>query len=265
MNAGPTIRVEAFPSVAAFEIEAARYIAATLAAALHERGRCLVALSGGKTPRGVYGRLRELLAVQPVDLHWVHLIFTDERMVPPGDPASNYGMAERELIARIPIPPSNVHRIMGEAEPEAAAREYGLALESLLPLFSGICDLALLGAGEDGHTASLFPGTNVLRERKHAVRAVFVPQLKSWRVTLTLPVINRSRAVLFLVTGERKAAIVRTILTSPKSVEELPATLVRPDAGTVTWMLDAAAASMVPAACLSESGTRASCSYLTAN
>jgi 6-phosphogluconolactonase len=237
-----TPRVSISPTVDDFEIASACEIAKGITAAIHERGGCLIALSGGHTPRGVYRRLADLLITQSVDLSRVHLIFGDERMVPPDDPDSNYGMIQREFISRVPIPTPNVHRIRGEVKADAAAREYERELQTLLPLFAGRCDLILLGLGEDGHTASLFPGSAVLRELQQTAREVFVPRLESWRVTLTLPVINRARAVLFLVTGGQKAAIVRNVLTSTRSREDLPATLVRPHPGSLSWMLDAEAA-----------------------
>jgi 6-phosphogluconolactonase len=239
----PTPRVDISPTVDDFEIAAAGAVVAAIKAAIHERGGCLIALSGGRTPRGVYRRLGDLLVTQSVDLSRVYLIFVDERMVPPDDSSSNYGMVQRELISRVPIPPLHVHRIRGEVKADAAACDYERELETVFPHFAGRCDLILLGVGDDGHTASLFPGTKVLRELQHTVQAVFVPRLGSWRVTLTLPVINRARAVLFLVTGEQKAAIVGKILASTQSREDLPATLVRPVSGTLTWMLDAEAAS----------------------
>jgi len=238
--------VTIFPTVDEVEIAAARAVGAVIKAAIAERGRCLVAFSGGRTPSGVYRRLGDLLVTQSVDLSRVQLIFVDERMVPPDDSGSNYGMIQREFISRIAFPPANVHRIRGEVKADAAARDYERELETVLPLFAGRCDLILLGVGEDGHIASLFPAAEVLGELWHTVREVFVPSLGSWRVTLTLPVINHARAVLFLVTGRQKAAIVGNILASIEARADLPATLVRPDSGTLTWMLDAAAASLIP-------------------
>ncbi len=239
----PTPRINISPTTGDFEIAAAGAIITKITAAIRERGKCLIALSGGNTPRGVYRCLADLLITQAVDLSRIHFIFSDERMVPPDDPNSNYGMVQHELISRMPILPLHVHRIRGEAKAEVAACEYERELQTLLPLFTGVCDLILLGVGEDGHTASLFPGTEILRERHKFVREVFVPHLASWRVTLTLPVINRARAVLFLVAGMKKAAIVKEILVSAKSREDLPATMVQPHPGALTWMLDADAAS----------------------
>jgi 6-phosphogluconolactonase len=242
----PTFRIDILPTEDNFEIAAANAVAAAITAAIKDRGGCLLALSGGRTPRGVYRCLGDLLLTQAVDLSRVYLIFVDERMVPPDDPGSNYGMVKRELISRIQIPPGHVHRIKGEVKAKASASDYERELKKVFPLFAGRCDLMLLGVGEDGHTASLFPGTKVLRELQNTVRAVFVQHLRSWRVTLTLPVINRARAVLFLVTGVHKAAIVEKVLASTQPREELPATLVRPDSGTLAWMLDAEAASRLP-------------------
>jgi 6-phosphogluconolactonase len=239
-------RVDILRTVDDFEITAARAILTAITAAIHERSGCLIALSGGLTPCGVYRRLGDLLVTQSVDLSRIYLIFVDERMVPPDNPDSNYGMIQREFLSRVSIPPAHVYRIMGEAKADAAARKYEKELQTIFPLFAGRCDLISLGVGGDGHTASLFPGTEVLRETQCEARAVFVPRLGSWRVTLTLPVINRARAVFFLASGEPKAAIVGKILASTQGNEDLPATLVCPDSGTLTWMLDAEAASRLP-------------------
>jgi 6-phosphogluconolactonase len=238
--------VDISPTVDDFEIAAARAAFEVITAAVCERGRCLIGLSGGHTPRGVYRRLADLLMAQSVDMSGACFIFVDERMVPPDDPDSNYGMVRRELISHIPIPPLHVCRIRGEAKAGIAARDYERELQEVFLPFAGRCDLILLGVGEDGHTASLFPGSPVLREIQNKASAVYVPHLGAWRVTLTLPVINCARAVFFLVTGGQKAAIVGRILASTKSSEALPATLVRPDPGTLRWMLDAEAASQLP-------------------
>lgn len=241
----PAPRVDILPTEGDCEITAAHAVVAAITGVLQERGKCLIALSGGRTPRAVYRHLGDLLVAGSVDLGQVYLIFVDERMVPPDDPASNYGMVRRNLISRVGAPLSHVYRIRGEVNPDKAAQEYERELEGVLPLFTGRSDMMLLGVGEDGHTASLFPGMNVLRERQRTVRAVFVPHLSSWRVTLTLPIINRSRAVLFLAAGEQKATIVGKILASTHSREDIPATMVRPDSGTIRWILDAKAASRI--------------------
>ncbi|HLX13396.1 MAG TPA: 6-phosphogluconolactonase [Bacteroidota bacterium] len=239
-------RVEILPTLGEFETAAAETILSSITEALRDRNKCLLGLSGGNTPREVYRHLGKLLVAQSVDVTRLHLIFVDERMVPPDDPASNYKMVQHELIEPASIPPSNVHRIKGELNPEIAASEYERELKPLFSIFNGRCDLIVLGVGADGHTASLFPGSEVLHEHERTAGAVFVPNLNSWRVTLTLPVINRSQAALFLVAGEEKAAIVGKIFANTHATEDMPATMVSPETGTVKWMLDAKAASKLP-------------------
>ena len=253
-----TPRVNISPTRDDFEIAAASAALKVITEALRERDGCLIALSGGRTPRGIYRRLGDLLVTKSVDMSRVYLIFVDERMVPPDDPDSNYGMIRREFISRVPMLPSHVYSIKGEEKADSAAHDYERELQTVFPLFADRCDLIVLGVGEDGHTASLFPGTTVLHEQQHKVRAVFVPRLENWRVTLTFPAINRARTVFFLVAGEQKAAIVRKIFASTQACGSLPATLVRPDSGTLTWMLDAEAASRLP----SERSTKTDSTFL---
>jgi 6-phosphogluconolactonase len=225
--------------------EAAQRFVDQAIAAVDVRGRFSVALSGGDTP----GRLYRLLAEEPhrqrVPWERIHLFWGDERCVPPDHPGSNYRLAAEWLIDRVPIPPDNVHRLRGELEPKAAARLYALELVDYFcgprPRF----DFVLLGLGSDGHTASLFPGSPALRETEHlavAVEASYEDR-PAHRVTLTLPAINAARSILFLVTGEAKAEIVHRVLDGPAG--QLPARLVDPVAGQLTWLLDAAAATLL--------------------
>jgi 6-phosphogluconolactonase len=166
-------------------------------------------------------------------------------MVPPDDPESNYGMVRHEIIRRVPLPAGNVHRIRGERPPDIAAGEYAADLGRALSFSGGRFDLVLLGLGGDGHTASLFPGTDVLGEREKSVRAVYVQRLSAWRVTVTLPVINSARNVMFLVSGSGKKDIVRRVLASPGPTAEIPATLVNPADSPPHWMLDSEAGASV--------------------
>ncbi len=172
----------------------------------------------------------------------IHLFWTDERAVPPDHQESNFGMAQRELIVKIAVPPENIHRIRGEMPPADAAQAYEADLKSHfggqgIPAF----DLLLLGVGEDGHTASLFPGSDALSEAGRLVVPVFSATARR-RVTLTLPVLNNARRILFLVSGPAKAGIVRAILAGERRTA-YPAGNVRPAGGTVTWLLDREAAS----------------------
>lgn len=199
-----------------------------------------LALAGGGTPRQAYAEIADRL-----DWSRVHLWFGDERHVPPDHAESNYRMVLETLLGRVPDPGPTVHRMPAErAALRLAAAEYAAELARTLPAGEdGVprLDLVILGMGADGHTASLFPGTCILRDHRWAA-AVYVPRLKAWRMSLTLPVINAARHVLFLVSGADKAQAVRQALEDPPTPTPLPAARIRP-AGTLEWYLDAEAAS----------------------
>ena len=205
------------------------------AEAIRTRGRFLVALSGGETPRRLYDRLA---ASSELDWAAVDVFWADERSVPAGDPASNYGSAHRALLAKISIPAENVHRIQGELSPLAAADACEVELRRVGA--DGRLDLILLGMGADGHTASLFPRHQALTEAGRWIVPVHAPADPAWRVTMTLPLINAARHVLFLVTGKEKAVAVRDL----QEGEPVPASMVRPANGTLTLLVDAEAASL---------------------
>jgi 6-phosphogluconolactonase len=212
-------------------------------AAIAASGRFAVALAGGSTPR----RLYELLAAPSAGYRaahpWgrTHVFFGDERAVPPDDPESNYGMARDALLARVPVPGENVHRIRGEEDPEVAARRY----EDELRAFFGAAprfDLVLLGMGADGHTASLFPGSPALDDPARWVAAPFVPALGVRRITLTLRALESASRVVFLVSGAAKAPVLARILSGGPGAMAFPAGRVRAPAGSVLWLVDRAAA-----------------------
>jgi 6-phosphogluconolactonase len=215
--------------------------------AVAERGPFAVALSGGSTPR----RLYELLGREPLRLQvpWqqVHLLWGDERCVPPDSAESNYRMAHEAFADHVPVPADNVLRIRGEDKPAEAAVAYEMSLRGLgrtigvTSLGSPIIDLVLLGIGTNGHTASLFPYSPALWVVERLAVATEVPEL-GWRITLTVPVINAARHVVFVVTGEEKAAVLARILQGPSKGDELPAQLIAPRPGRLTWLLDEAAA-----------------------
>lgn len=226
---------------------AAETMAVRAAESIRERGRFVVALSGGSTPLSLF----ELLASPPfaskIDWRHVHICWGDERSVPPDDARSNYRMACDALLDHVPIPEAHIHRMRGEDVPERAAAAYEAELRAL---FDGSeaydefpsLDLILLGLGTDGHTASLFPSGSALREQSRWVVADYVESVSMWRITLTLPLINASRYVLFLVAGAEKADVVQRILAAPGFAPSLPAALVVPARGLLRWILDGAAA-----------------------
>jgi 6-phosphogluconolactonase len=208
---------------------AADRIARVIDQAVTRRGRATVALSGGATPRAVYRRLaRHRLPWEKVEIY-----FGDERAVPPEDPESNYRMARETLLDAVPIPPNHVHRMPAERpDREAAAAEYAAQLPEQF-------DLIVLGVGEDGHTASLFPGSSALGETRHKVVAVAGPKAPHRRLTITPPVIASAFTVLVLASGAGKAKAVAQALEGSERPVDCPAQLARHG----IWILDHAAAS----------------------
>jgi 6-phosphogluconolactonase len=211
-------------------------------AAVGERGRFTWALAGGSTPRALY----HLLAGDPYRerMPWnaIHFFWGDERHVPPDHPDSNFRMAREAMLDAVPVPPENIHRVPAE-EPDArrAAAAYEAALRSFFALASGEFprfDLILLGLGKEGHTASLFPGSDVLHERER------LEAHKTFRITLTPPVLNHARRTMFLVSGEEKAEALRAVLEGEREPERYPAQIVE---GNRLWMVDRSAARLLKA------------------
>ncbi|MGB9075172.1 MAG: 6-phosphogluconolactonase [Terriglobales bacterium] len=211
--------------------------------AIGAQGRFAVALSGGSTPKNLYSLLPENYA----DFAWARtfFFFGDERHVPPDHPDSNYRMVSEALLAKIPIPAENVHRVRAEnPDAAAAALEYEEELRHFFELEPGELprfDLILLGLGPEGHTASLFPDSEALKEQSRLVVANWVEKLNANRITFTLPVLNRAAEVMFLASGAEKADIVGQVLRG-NNTPPLPAQRVLPDDGKLVWMLDEAAA-----------------------
>ena len=214
--------------------------------AVAQRGRFTIALAGGSTPKSLYN----LLATNArTALPWDRMFFFwgDERHVPPTDPDSNYRMADETMLAKIPVAAANVFRMKTE-NPEAAAvaADYEQTLRKFFQLEPGqvpTFDLILLGMGPDGHTASLFPDTAALQEKSRLVLANWVEKMKTYRITLTLPVLDAARCVIFLVSGTDKATALHAVLEGDAPGEQYPAKLVQPRQGKLIWLVDRAAAS----------------------
>ena len=235
--------VTVYPDTESFINGCASFIAGLAVEAVAGRGRFALALSGGDTPRPVYEKLSTAGYAGDIDWSRVHVFFGDERCVPPEDARSNYRMAREALLDRVSLPPSNVHRIRGEDDPEQAALAYERDLQRLFrtetfPAF----DLVCLGLGGDGHTASLFPGAAALRESARWVVAHHGESAGVWRVTFTAPLINAARHVAFLVCGEDKSDALRQVLEGPYRPNVLPAQMIQPVSGGLCWLVDAAAA-----------------------
>ena len=212
-----------------------------------ERNQFLVALNGGSTPN----RLFQLLATEfhgNVDWSKVHVFWGDERCVPPEDPGSSYGQARDMLLSHVPVPQANIHRVKGELDPAAASDDYARVLKEFAspPLDWPRFDLVYLGMGEDGHTASLFPGSPVdVSEPTLPVTAQYQDRPAN-RVTLTPVVFNSARMIVFMATGEKKAQTFAEVLSDRYNPERYPAQRIRPDPGTLTWLVDKAAAGKLP-------------------
>jgi 6-phosphogluconolactonase len=236
VSTGREVRI--FDDSASLTLAARAELATQARTALDARGRFALVLCGGRTPQALY----ESLVDAQLDWKGIHVFFSDERCVPPEHPDSNFGMVRRLLLSRIPIPSSNVHRMRGEdPDPAEAAAGYELEIRGHFALRSGEWprfDCVLLGMGADGHVASLFPGSSALEERERV--CVAVPQLAGWRITLTLPALNGSSAVLVLAAGEAKMDAVRRVQGS--RARELPAARLDPERGNVLWFLDRPAA-----------------------
>jgi 6-phosphogluconolactonase len=235
------------PDAEALAREAAQRLTNLARKAVESRGRFSVALSGGSTPGALYQLLAKLPYCSQILWAQVHLFWADERCVPPDDPGSNYRLAYEALIAGVPMPPENVHRVHGELRPKPAARAYDRELRRFFRAPRPRFDLVLLGLGSDGHTASLFPNSEALEETERLAVATtaFYDNRPAERVTLTLPALNAARQVLFLVSGLEKAEIVQAVLADVEG--RLPARRIRPVAGQLIWLLDAAAAAHVRA------------------
>jgi len=226
------------PDPEALAREAAQRFKTLALEAAESRGRFSVALSGGSTPDALYRLLAEEPHRGQIPWEQVHLFWGDERCVSADDPGSNFRLANQALIAHVPIPPENIHRIRGELEPQAAARAYERELQDFFCGPKPRFDLVLLGLGGDGHTASLFPGSGALDETERLAVAVeaHYQDRPAQRVTLTLPAINTARQILFLVTGSTKAEIVQAVLEGPDGC--FPAQRIHPSAGQLTWLMD---------------------------
>jgi 6-phosphogluconolactonase len=234
--------IRVLPDAAALADAAARHIVESGQAAIDARGAFSIALSGGSTPRELHLRLSSPPLASQIEWSRVHVFFGDERCVPPEDAQSNYHMAFETLLSRVPIPASQVHRMKGELEPSVAAAEYERELRDFFGDDPPRLDVILLGMGDNGHTASLFPGLTAVHEQQRWVVAEYVAEVSMWRITLTPVVLDLAREATFLVAGSGKASMLRQVLEGPFAPDERPAQIVRPSPGEVIWLVDAAAA-----------------------
>ncbi len=245
----PPREVLVVPDPGALAAAAAERFARIAETAVACAGRFTVVLAGGSTPKGLYARLAAEPYRSRIPWGQVHVFWGDERCVPPAHTESNFRMAWETLLQHVPVPPAQIHRMRGEdLDPDRAAAEYEGILRKVFALKAGALprfDLVLLGMGHDGHTASLFPGSPALREVTRLVAAPSVAHLAAYRLTLTLSVLNEAAAIMFLVAGRDKASMLQRVLEGPERTDLLPAQLIWPRSGTVSWFVDAAASHLL--------------------
>jgi 6-phosphogluconolactonase len=240
----PRFELRVLPDGAEAAEAAARELVAACRDAFVDHGAFCPALSGGSTPRLLFRALVAPPFRSRVEWARARIFFVDERCVPPEDERSNYRLAKEYFLDPLRVPAENVFRMRGEEDPRRAARDY----ESLLKEEFGSekhpprFDFVLLGLGPDGHTASVFPETRAVEEKRRWVVANWVPKMREWRLTLTIPVLNSARRVVFLAVGKEKRAAVAAVLRAKRGSRRLPATLVRPAMGSLVWIVDEAAA-----------------------
>ena len=251
MPRAATVTYAVWPTPGDVAAAAADVFASAAASAAKARGVARIAISGGTTPKAMFALLADRSQPYFERVPWgkLQLFWVDERSVPPEHKDSNYGMTKAALLDRVPLPTSQICRMEGELEPEVAASKYEAEIRTNFRLEgaeSPTFDLVLLGMGDDGHTASLFPHTEAIHELGRIVVANWVEKLKSWRITLTWPVINHAREVAFLIEGTGKRDILREVLLGSYDPEAKPSQLIRPANGNVSFLLDAAAAAALP-------------------
>ena len=243
-------KVTVLPDAGAVARRGAELFAVAAQASVGQAGRFVVALSGGRTPAALYDVLASDTSLRS-EIPWSRcfFFFGDERHVTPAHRDSNYRMAQQSLLSRVPIDPSQVFRIKGELESaDRAALEYEEAIRGFFELLSGQLprfDLVMLGLGSDGHVASLFPGTAALDERERLAVANRNDQLETDRITLTLPVLNAAARVMVLVQGSDKSQALAAVVHGEPGQRPLPAQLVQPTTGTMTWIVDQLAAALL--------------------
>jgi 6-phosphogluconolactonase len=239
------MNIAIYPNIDILSHEAAQYIVRIATESITTHGRFTIALSGGTTPRKLYGLLGSEPHRSQIDWTLVHIFWSDERCVPPDSEESNYHLAHEVLLSKISIPAVQVHRMPADMpDRNAASQEYENEMRGVFGATDGTpnFDLIQLGMGPEGHTASLFPHQAALHEQQRLVVPVSVPKPPPDRLTFTPPLLNAARNVLFLVTGSDKADALHAVLEGPYNPDEYPAQIVRPPDGEVTWMVDTAAA-----------------------
>ena len=245
MSNTPKYNLKIFPTADDLSISAAELIIAIAHDAITARGRFTISLSGGQTPEKLYSLLAKPPWREQIEWLKTFIFWGDERYVRFDDSHNNAHQAKSILLDNLAIPASNTYLINVNLQPNQAAMEYEKEIKTFFKNEPPRFDLVLLGLGENGHTASLFPGITVLAEQLEGVRDVYVDEEKMFRITMTAPLINLARHILFLVTGTNKSEILKKILTSSFQPDHYPAQLIKPNDGELLWFADKEAAELI--------------------
>jgi 6-phosphogluconolactonase len=236
-------QVKVFNSVDGLNEFAAQLVVNLAVESVAERGRFVLCLSGGNTPAGLYGLLSKDPYRDAVPWRNTYIFWSDERCVPEDDERNNAHNAFVALLTKVDIPPENIFPVQVKLTPAQAAIAYESELKSFLGSENPAPDLVLLGLGDNGHTASLFPFSPILHENEHWVKETYVEEMHMYRVTMTPIFINKARMILFLVTGKEKSRILEKVLTCPDQPDKYPAQRIKPENGQLLWLVDEKAAS----------------------
>ncbi len=237
--------MKVFPTPDDVGVASAEFIILLAREAIAAKGRFVISLSGGQTPDRLYALLAQSPWRQQIEWMKTFIFWGDERYVRFDDKRNNAHVAQSILLKRIDIPSSNIHFINVNLQPDEAAREYENDIRNFFGTEPPRFDLVLLGLGENGHTASLFPETKVIDEQAEGVRDIYVEEEKMFRITMTAPLINQAHHILFLVTGKKKSEVLKNILTSSFQPHRYPAQLIKPRGGELQWFVDQEAASLI--------------------
>lgn len=239
-------KIKVFPTPDALAEGAAAFMVALAEKAVANKGRFVISLSGGNTPKHLFGLLARPPYSQQMPWDKIYFFWGDERCVSADDEQNNSHMARLALLDKVGIPAENIFPVQTNLSPGPAAINYEKKIKEFFNDQPPVFDLVLLGLGENGHTASLFPGTDALDEHTHLVKDVYVTELKMYRITMTDKLINQADNILFLVEGTGKADIVHKVITGPLQPDVYPAQFIKPSHGTLYWYLDSQAAALLP-------------------
>ncbi len=242
----PKNKIQVFQTDAELTEVACQLIIEIAQKAIHTRGKFIIALSGGHSPQKLYAAFSTLPFRDQIPWDKTFIFWGDERCVPTNDERNNAYMAQSLLLAHVAIPSSNIYPIPVELSPAEAAMEYEKTIQKFFQDETPHYDIILLGLGENGHTASIFPYTDVISENTRLIKEIYVAEQNMFRITMTANLINQAHHIVFLVTGKNKAKVLNQVLDGPYQPSKYPAQLIKPIYGRLYWFIDTEAAALLP-------------------